>query len=298
MPDVPIRQRKGVHSRIRRAEGQTPAEAQTFNTILSEIFSDLERSGPLRAGSSASSNVFGLKSNQSSNYQPKIWGGDRAALRRQGLMERHTKDTDETLLDEIDRLKEDMSHIDSDSVLLTWSKLHVFNPTIDAYGDPQFPSTYQPLLAHLLHVVRINLNRPHLALALFHYAQSHSPESYLTGCLAPAYNEILHVRWESFRDLAGIDQGVQEMDVNGVRWDIGTRQVVSRVVNDVLASPQAYGVGALDVVNRLEKRIEQDLDEQKDVYQLMRGSSKARLPLPVAQAPITVTTADISQFVP
>lgn len=202
------------------------------------------------------------------------------AEKRKGLFSRDVEVENEALTTEVDLLKEEMAAIGTDVELVAWAKERVFAPIPDELGGITFPRTYPRILAELLKTIRINFGNPNLALALFRHAQSHSPESYLIGCLAPVYNEALRIRWESFRDLIGVDQGVQEMEVNGVRWDKGTQQVVAKVADDVLRdlnNPQTarrWGDDAFAVVQRLEAKVQEDIAEQEDIYHF-KQSQKA-----------------------
>jgi len=268
------RTRKGVHSRYRRSQGQTPEEAAAFNQVLADIFSDLERQGPLRPGSSPLSDPYGNK------FAPdaQLWG-PRVREKRRGLGEtkREENEEEDAVIEEFDLLKEEMSIMATDTELVEWAKRRVFTPISTDEKGITFSRVYPRILAHVLKVIRTNFNNPHLALALFHHAQTHSAESYLTGCLVPAYNEILRVRWESFRDLEGVEQGVREMEVNGVRWDGGTQRIVGRVVEEVSGEmlenrgQVRYGDEVYDRLNRLEARVQKDIRAQDEVYEMKKA---------------------------
>ena len=262
------RSQKGVHSRYRRAQGQTPEEAAAFNQVLNDIFADLGRQGPLRPGSSPLSDPYGKESASGDT----LWG-PRLRQKRRGLYESPENEEDDAVVEELEQLKEEMSVIATDAELVDWATRRVFSPVSSDENGFTFSKAYPRILAHLLKVVRTNFNNPHLALALFHHAQTHSLESYLIGCLAPVYDEILHVRWGSFRDLEGVEQAAREMEVNGVKWDNGTQKIVGRVVEEVgqeILSEQGhvrYGDEVYDRLARLDARVQKDIRAQDNIYE-------------------------------
>lgn len=286
-PDLPIggtsvvspRAQRGVHSRYKRSQGQTPEEAAAFNQVLSDIFTDLERQGPLRPGSSPLSDPYGNKFESGAS----LWGPRMAAQRegKRDVFERSV-DEDDAVVEELDLLKEEMSLIATDAELVDWARRRVFTPATTDEMGVTFSRAYPRMLAHLLKVVRTNFNNPHLALALFHHAQTHSLESYLSGCLAPAYDELLRVRWESFRDLEGVEQGVREMEVNGVKWDNGTQKIVGKVVEEVgqevldQRGELRYGIEVYDRLKRLETRVQKDIRAQEALYE-RKKANRARV---------------------
>ncbi|OCF54936.1 hypothetical protein L486_07592 [Kwoniella mangroviensis CBS 10435] len=154
-------------------------------------------------------------------------------------------DKDLELLEEFEMLKEEMEVISSDVELIEWSKNRVFKPLASIDNDLNaqtgttgqsiitYSPTYPKILAHLLRTLRVNYNSPHLVLSLFNYAQNISLESYLSGCLTEVYNEVLLTRWESFRDLKGVELGIREMEIMGVNWDQITARLISKIVEEI-----------------------------------------------------------------
>ncbi|WVQ65802.1 uncharacterized protein L199_003980 [Kwoniella botswanensis] len=154
-------------------------------------------------------------------------------------------DKDLELLEEFEMLKEEMEVISSDVELIEWSKNRVFKPLANIDNDSNsktgttglpvitYSPTYPKILAHLLRTLRVNYNSPHLVLSLFNYAQNISLESYLSGCLTEVYNEVLLTRWESFRDLKGVELGIREMEIMGVNWDQITARLISKIVEEI-----------------------------------------------------------------
>ncbi|EIW66764.1 hypothetical protein TREMEDRAFT_74679 [Tremella mesenterica DSM 1558] len=156
-------------------------------------------------------------------------------------------------------------HIDSTPQSNTSDSMIDVDTNLDIQETLTYPKVYPLILGQLLRTIRIHYNNPYLALAIFQHAQTVSVESYLSGCLAPAYNEVLRIRWESFLDLWGLEHGVREMEVNGVAWDRGTFDIVNGVVEQIsreLLDPAGlarWGNEAAKVVARLEKRVQADV---------------------------------------
>ncbi|WVF69176.1 hypothetical protein IAT40_003951 [Kwoniella sp. CBS 6097] len=304
--------RRGVHARQRRAAGQTPKEAETFDAILAGIFANLESSSTASSSSSSSSRNRaahgpggsgggggGVVSDPYAAARGGGFGlgrgagvGDRARNLRRWF---ERDEVDDEVVEELEMLKEEMAVIADDVELVEWAKNRVFKPlppvdvisttttttTTKSTSDPTdttkssvggstatppstfsaaplltFPPTYPKILAHVLRTLRVNYNSPHLVLSLFQYAQTSSLESYLSGCLTGAYNEVLTVKWESFRDFVGVENGIREMEVMGVNWDAATARLVSRIVEEVskdllpsldgMAGGRGLGIAGLD----------------------------------------------------
>lgn len=271
-----MRKSKGPASRRARSLGQTPNEAMTINEIMQELMDDLGEKGLFRPGTTFSTDPYDPASSRTGGGSWTF--GPRMAGKR--LLEREDLEEDQKLLEEVDALKEEMSCIFTDVELVEWAKKHIFKPITSADGTVSYPRSYPKILAHLLKAVRSNYHNPHLALSLFHYAQTVSVESYLSGCLAPAYNELLRTRWDSFRDLEGVEAGVREMEVNGVGWDRGTQRVVSRVVEEVgrqvldAKGVQIWGKGVYERLSRLEQRVMKDIDDQEAVYEFKQKEKR------------------------
>lgn len=205
------------------------------------------------------------------------------------MLERLETEEDHAVIEELDSMKEEIGLLQTDVDLLKWAKKRVFAPigatpsldpakakTAISEGDagPTYPPVYSRILAYLLGYVRRNYNNPHLVLALFHHAQTQSPESYLSGCLAGAYNEVIKTRWESFRDLEGVEAAVREMEANGVAWDRGIAKTMGKIVDEVskevfegVRSKEIYGEGVETRLLRLEDRLQKDINMQTRMYE-------------------------------
>ena len=192
------------------------------------------------------------------------------------------------MVEALDELKEEVSAVSTDFELLDWARRRIFDtlpkpfsisatthsgpelsPSSEIDEPAPFPSTYPRILAHLMKVSRQHFNNPHLSLSLFHQAQTHSPESYLSGCLSSAYTELIRTRWECFRDLEGVSRAIREMDANAVSWDRTTQSVIGKIIEQVgremlqnrddEGQGSRWGEEAREILFHLEKKLQRAL---------------------------------------
>ncbi|KAG1864414.1 hypothetical protein F4604DRAFT_1957119 [Suillus subluteus] len=190
-------------------------------------------------------------------------------LRRHSKRLKWTTEADE----EFDKKKEEMELCDTDQQLLEWAYARAeqqdvpgLTPSSNASvnAPPQLGSThlelqhptYPYLIAHLMRSFRDKYRDPHLALSIFDYARHLSIPSYVFGCTAPAYNELIETRWSCFRDLRGVHDALEEMRVNGVEPDGRTKKLVETLRREVGArtiweEESVFGSG--EVVGMLSK---------------------------------------------
>ena len=172
---------------------------------------------------------------------------------------RWTSDIDE----ELDRKKEEIEFCDTDVQLLEWAMNEVFEPhratTTPIQGQlasAQNNQIYPHIIAALMRTFRDKFHDPHLALAIFDHAKNLSVPSYVFGCTAPVYNELIETRWFCFRDLKGILDALEEMKANGVEVDNRTRKIAETVRRDaptmrLLEEEDYFGKGQDRVVHIL-----------------------------------------------
>lgn len=182
----------------------------------------------------------------------------------------------------IDALVEDLAAQRSPADVLAWAEDNVFKPAEvgaplpsavalhSAPGGSTWPKTYPKALGALISHLR-QLDAPHLALAMFEHARNLGVESYIAGCQTSAYNELIRVRWECFRDLKGVYTAVKEMEGAAVAWDRFTNRVVEDVVQQVgaemLEKPDAWGPDAYEMLAGLEKSIALDHKIEQQVFE-------------------------------
>lgn len=215
-------------------------------------------------------------------YDRDSYSSRSRAIRAQRRLTERPDDPNRELIEErLQELKEDAMAGQTDVDLLEWAKRRVFVQEKLADGSEGFHPVYPHILAFLLDTFRRRFQSPNLVLSVFAYAQNLSPESYISGCLAPAYNEVLWVKWESFRDIEGVEQTIREMEANGVRWDKGTYQVVNEVAavvgKDVFERGMAkrWGDKVYEILGNLDRKAAMDVDQQEQIYELQK-KEKAR----------------------
>lgn len=253
---------RGVHGRDNRRKGTTPAEAEKFNSILANIFADLERTnGPLQPGSSTS-DPYGASLSM---------GASMVRARKFGLFDRpeNLGQLDSKSIEELESLKEQVSTLSSDLEVFEWSKKNVFKFDLSDTGELSYSPTYPHILAFTIKLLRLNFNNPHLGLALFQHAQTVNVESYMFGCLTDVYNEVIQIRWDSFKDLNGVEAAIREMDLNGLEFDKQTNSIIRNITTQIathvaqgLDLNVIYGHGAETKYRQLEDRLTRDIDRQ------------------------------------
>ena len=200
----------------------------------------------------------------------------KAIRARRRLTERPDDPNREIIEERLEELKEDAMAGQTDVDLLEWAKRRLFVQEKLPDGTEGFHPVYPHALAFLLDTLRRRFQSPHLVLTVFAYAQNLSPESYIAGCLAPAYNELLWAKWESFRDIEGVEQTIREMEANGVKWDKGTYQVVNEVATIVGKDVYEHGLAkrwgdnVYQILANLDRKAASDVDQQEVIYELQK----------------------------
>ena len=188
-------------------------------------------------------------------------------LRRHSKKVKRTGEDDEVF----ERKREQIELCETDQQLLEWAVREVFEESVRheqaarslastssaTSSLPLQPPAYARIVALLMRTFRDRYHDPHLALALFAHAKRLSIASYVFGCAAPAYNELIATRWRCFKDLRGVLDAMEEMRVNGVEPDVETRKLVEELRRDVgervLWSDQHKGVEEWKMVRRIEE---------------------------------------------
>lgn len=213
--------------------------------------------------------------------------------------------------EELDRKKEEMDLCDTDQELLEWATREVFAMPTKSVGGakkaieataasvqspndhdkdkgsstttkisvgslPLHPPTYPFLLAHLMKLFRTTYGSPSLSLCIFTHAARLSITSYVFGCTAPVYNELIQAKWEGWGDLAGVCAALEEMRLNGVKGDGLTKTIIEKIRRDVAeARPFELGdesglEGGSSNSNAMARRPWIDLGETEVVQLLTR----------------------------
>lgn len=151
-----------------------------------------------------------------------------------------------------DMKKEQMNNCTTDQMLLEWAAREVFEESMryekaarDAVAQaaqssdkkrtllPLQSPIYPNMIAYLMQTFRVTYRDPNLALYIFNYTQKLSIVSYTFGCSTDTYNELIETHWSSFRDLQGILNAIQEMEVNAVPINNRTQQLIEGVRRDL-----------------------------------------------------------------
>lgn len=295
----PARRLRGVHNRHSRAQGNTPAEASKFNEVIAGIADDLDRTAmaSLRGGTRFAQSADPFASS----------GSLGSLFRARDVRTRTTRwdeaELTEDLSSELDQMKEELSALSTDVDVLEWAKVNVFKLVQGEDGESQHSPVYSYILAHTMSIIRETYNNPYLALALFQHAQTLSLESYLSGCLTGAYNELLAIRWDCFQDVAGVEQAIREMDANGVKWDKRTKGIVNRCCTSIWEGVrdhkrmEPWGNNPQLRIAALERRTQADMDREELIFNQKKKmlAEKRRADREISSFQGS-TTSNISEF--
>lgn len=106
--------------------------------------------------------------------------------------------------------------------------LDVISKEIDqASYPPYYHSVVKTALEHT------SRSDPYLTLSIFEQIKAKSIQSYIKGCTTETYNTILMMRWETWRDVHGMLDLLEEMSLNGIKVNSETRSIVGKVVTEI-----------------------------------------------------------------
>ncbi|CUA66809.1 hypothetical protein RSOLAG22IIIB_00257 [Rhizoctonia solani] len=234
--------------------------------------------------------VFGMDAKAS--FQKTILGNNfpmSGALFSHSMSKRpvrHIRETEDTekLFDE---KIETMMNCKSDQELLKWAKTEVFSEYLPTPSDlPESPGStrsktihpaiYGRVIAHLMNEFRETYNNPHLSIAIFDYTRQISIISFVTGCTAPSYTELMRTYWNSFRDLRMVLNIAEEMRVNGVRPDDRARQLYLKIYEEATLQSVWFEGGKEEVMKIVERlgNLLQKPDHTKLVYRKSVGTNQ------------------------
>ncbi|KAI8085211.1 uncharacterized protein BX664DRAFT_338829 [Halteromyces radiatus] len=124
-----------------------------------------------------------------------------------------------------------------DDILSTNSRhalLDQFSFSVMEYQQQQsFPSYYARLVKNAIQHAYTTFRDPYLAVALFEQCKSMSVESYINGCTADVYNQVLNVRWEAWKDIYGILDLMEEMTLNGIAFNDVSASIVQTITEEM-----------------------------------------------------------------
>lgn len=99
--------------------------------------------------------------------------------------------------------------------------------------DPESPpvnSKALPII--LLACVRTLANdfaAPEQAAMLFELSKQQGIDFYVAACSSSVYNEVLRCKWNAYKDLYLVESLISEMDINGLKADSDTSEILSSV---------------------------------------------------------------------
>ncbi|KAF5326611.1 hypothetical protein D9611_000082 [Ephemerocybe angulata] len=162
------------------------------------------------------------------------------ASRRTRLNEASREETSAALL-LLDEMKQAMELCSTKVDLLRWAQAHVF-PIVELDGPSLQGKTrtiqelqlFQQLIPILMKTFRERFSDPNLALFIFKAVRNSSTQSYVYGCSARTYHEYVTLLWESFRDLQGVRDALQEMLLKGVEMTQQMEALANRVCREAM----------------------------------------------------------------
>lgn len=132
-------------------------------------------------------------------------------------------------------LEREMDSCESDVALFQFLDNKIFSVMeTGSIGDrAKLRDGYPLILLKAMKMFRVMFRRPLVAMTLFLKVKTLSAESYVLGCTTQLYNELLLARWERFTDLSSVMDILEEMNLNGLRGDGQTIQILQRIQDDV-----------------------------------------------------------------
>jgi hypothetical protein len=229
-----------------RRQTMTAREINTFDEMFSMIFGAVQSSSQTSPGDPKldSKNVFTRPTSRVHHFFRPHRESPESERKLQWNAE---------MDQQLDLKKEEMDLCDTDQELLGWAMRDIFGEperhaeaaqggttpqtkkeaTPDTTQPTVQPEIYPFILAYLMRAFRDKYHDPHLALVMFDHARQLSISSYVYGCSTVAYNELIETRWSCFRDLKGVHDALEEMNVNGVDPDSRTRMLVESIRRQV-----------------------------------------------------------------
>jgi hypothetical protein len=174
----------------------------------------------------------------------------------------------------LDIRREEINMCQSDHDLHNWVITNLFEPfeTHNSQLDSSVPALlngasapteplpayiHTQLLAVVMRTFRNRYKDPHASLAVFDHVRNASVASYVACCGTAAYNELIETEWDSFRNLQGIFEALEEMKLNKVRIDTRTQALVEglrrQVGNRSTWQEDGFGESPVATMSTLEK---------------------------------------------
>lgn len=192
--------------------------------------------------------VFHAKQSQSPDLLAKARFMYEATEPSKGKGKRRRLQQDDSDIQVVaDELKQAVQDCPTKIQLLQWTQANVFSMldsneasssqstlTKRALSTTQQLRLLQDVIPNLMRSFRQRFNDPHLALFIFKAVRNHSTQSYVYGCSTATYNELIALLWDSFRDLQGIRDALEEMLLNSVDANGNTQNTAERACREAM----------------------------------------------------------------
>ncbi|CAO3631405.1 unnamed protein product [Cunninghamella blakesleeana] len=96
-----------------------------------------------------------------------------------------------------------------------------------------YPAYYSKVLQTSIKHAYAEFKDPYLAIALFEQCKVLGTESYIQGCTAKVYHEVLNIRWEAWKDIYGMLDLMEEMAINGIAFSRASAMLVKKISNEM-----------------------------------------------------------------
>lgn len=159
---------------------------------------------------------------------------------------RRTTQNDSDIQLVLDELKQIIQDCPTKAELLQWAQTNIFSildsneaTSSSSLTNRRLSTTqqlrlFQHLIPDLMRNFRQRFDDPHLALFVFKAVRNHSTQSYVYGCSTATYNELIALLWDSFRDLQGIRDALEDMLANSVDANGQTQSTAERACREAM----------------------------------------------------------------
>lgn len=155
----------------------------------------------------------------------------------------------------IDQAREDLAMCENEQDVWTWARREVWGLDQSEGHAPKFGRTtpfYAPVVHMLFLTLRDRYRSPQAALAVPRVTRSLGIESYVLGCTAPLYVEVLKTCWDWLGDLTACRDAVRAARETGVLADPKSRR---RELRGTKLSAPAEDEAIRETVDRIKSEV-------------------------------------------
>ncbi|TEB37483.1 hypothetical protein FA13DRAFT_1770965 [Coprinellus micaceus] len=208
-----------------RRQTMNETEKNVIRNLLDELYQAKQQRDP-----EALAKVKALRESISSEKTPKHHY-------RQTALEK-----DPQVVTKLDEMRQAIEDCPTKIELYQWAQANVFtllaldkpSHSKQATPTPEDQHLFQTLTPVLIRHFRDRFKDPNLSLFIFKAVRSHSAMSYVLGCTAPTYNELMITLWDSFRDLQGVRDALEDMHRSDVEATSHTQALAERVCREAM----------------------------------------------------------------